>query len=340
MKPEYAFYYPGQYWRDADWIKNLVCFFDGVAMLVPEYMSDVQSFDDLPLAASLKEHNLLRIIRPEQVVDSQVAEGLAKVMFELIDSGALNSLIEDKADRSNFGSLSRSRLGFHGSEAIATDLLERLKERGLADDSTDGVSVPIHRLVRAMILVLLAQILRQEGDGMGITLSPATDQPTLVNALTELMTSGQRPHVPTSADVISFDVATVGVDMSRVPMDELLDYRRQNYTQHRDYILMVRQFARDLSAMDVDERKAKFEQREEELNVVAQKLRNNSRKAWNRYASFGLTLVGAVWAAHTSDPVVAVLTAASSVFGFSSSAKERGVYSYLFSTPRGQWTSY
>ena len=70
MRPEFAFYYPGQYWSDPDWIKNLVCFFDGVAMLVPEYMPDVQSFDDYPLAASLKERGLLRIIRPEQVVDS------------------------------------------------------------------------------------------------------------------------------------------------------------------------------------------------------------------------------------------------------------------------------
>ena len=336
MKPEFAFYYPGQYWQDADWIKNLVCFFDGVAMLVPEYMPDVRSFEDLPLAASLKEHDLLRIIRPEQVVDSQVAEGLAKVMFELIDSGALNSLIEDKADRSNFGSLSRSRLGFHGSDAIATDLLERLKERSLAGDSTDGVSVPIHRAVRAMILVLLAQLLRSEGDRMGITLSPATDQPELVNALTELMTSGQRPHQPTNADVISFDVATVGVDMSRVPLDELLDYRQQNYAKHRDYILMVRQFARDLSAMDAEERKAKFEQREEELNAAAQELRNISRSAWKRSASLGCSLVGAVWTAHTADPVTAALTAASAVYGFRSSAKECGVYSYLFSTPGGQ----
>ena len=337
MKPEFAFYYPGQYWRDADWIKNLVCFFDGVAMLVPEYMSDVKSFDDLPLAASLKEHDLLRIIRPEQVVDSQVAERLAKVIFELIDSGALNSLLADKEDRTSFGSLSRSRLGFYGNKAIATDLLDRLKERGLAGDSKDGVSVPIHGAVRAMILVLLAQILRSEGDGMGITLSPTTDQPELVNALTELMTSGQRPHRPTNADIIAFDIATVGVDMSRVPMDELLDYRRQNYSQHRDYILMVRQFAHDLSVMDTDERNAKFEQREEELNAAAQKLRNNSRNAWKRPASLGLCLSGLFWSAHTADPIPAILGAASAILGYDSRTYELGVYSYLFSTPGNQW---
>ena len=33
---ELGFYYPGQYWHDADWIKNLVLFFDGIAMLIPK----------------------------------------------------------------------------------------------------------------------------------------------------------------------------------------------------------------------------------------------------------------------------------------------------------------
>ena len=35
MKPDFAFYYPGQHWRNVNWIKNLVCFFDGIAMLIP-----------------------------------------------------------------------------------------------------------------------------------------------------------------------------------------------------------------------------------------------------------------------------------------------------------------
>ena len=42
MKPEVAFYYPGQYWYDADWIKNLILFFDGIAMLIPEYMETIE----------------------------------------------------------------------------------------------------------------------------------------------------------------------------------------------------------------------------------------------------------------------------------------------------------
>ena len=337
MKPEFAFYYPGQYWHDPDWIKNLVCFFDGVAILVPEYMPDVESFEDYPLAASLKEHGLLRIIRPEQVVDSHATAKLATAITGLIDSGALEPLLADRGNSTNFGSLSMSRLGFHGDRAIAEEILDRLKERGLADDSRDGVSVPMHGAVRAMILILLAQILRNAGDGMGITLSPATDRASLVNALTELITSGHGAGSPTSANVVAFDMATVGVDMSRVPMDELLDYRRQNYSQHRDYILMVRQFARELSLMESDERAARFEQREDELNDVAQKLRNSSRRAWKKPASLALSLVGAVWAGLTADPITGALAGASAIYGFSANDREAGVYSYLLSTPGSRW---
>ena len=169
---------------------------------------------------------------------------------------------------------------------------------------------------------------------MGITLSPATDQPQLVNALTDLITSDPRPAAPTNADVIAFDMATVGVDLSTVPLDELLDFRQQNHSQHRNYILTVRKFARELSAMDSDERADRFEQREEELNYLAQQLRNNSRKFWKKNASLAFSLAGMVWTAYTGNPVAAALATASAIFGFNPHGKETGVYSYLFSTPR------
>ena len=35
-----AFYYPGSFWNSAGWIKNLLLFFDGIALLVPTYMRD------------------------------------------------------------------------------------------------------------------------------------------------------------------------------------------------------------------------------------------------------------------------------------------------------------
>ena len=66
MKPDVAFYYPGQYWLNVDWAKNLICFFDGIAMLIPRYMEDSLRFDDYSIVSALKDHDLFHVIRPEE----------------------------------------------------------------------------------------------------------------------------------------------------------------------------------------------------------------------------------------------------------------------------------
>jgi hypothetical protein len=38
--PEVNFYYPNQFWQRGGGSKNLIWFFDGVGLLVPEYMQD------------------------------------------------------------------------------------------------------------------------------------------------------------------------------------------------------------------------------------------------------------------------------------------------------------
>ena len=89
MKPDVAFYYPGQYWLSADWIKNLILFFDGIAMLVPEYMEDHGSFDDFPIVYSLREHGLFHVIRPELSVGTEETEILVGALVDVIASGRL-----------------------------------------------------------------------------------------------------------------------------------------------------------------------------------------------------------------------------------------------------------
>jgi hypothetical protein len=84
------------------------------------------------------------------------------------------------------------------------------------------VSIPLQPAVRSLVLVLLAQILRPYGARMGLDLSPVTDRPNVVTALTELLSL---PDAPSTGSVVSFDMATVGVDFAPVPIDEVLDFR-------------------------------------------------------------------------------------------------------------------
>lgn len=156
MKPDVAFYYPGQHWYDADWIKNLVLFFDGIAMLIPKHMEDHGTFDDYPIISSLKEHALFHVIRPEEKIGAEETKELAEALLEIIVSGRLDHLTKESrrdAKHSSFGSLSMSRLGYYGDVELADFIFQELKARGLADDSADGVTIPMHRTGKSVIVV-------------------------------------------------------------------------------------------------------------------------------------------------------------------------------------------
>ena len=333
MKPDFAFYYPGQHWRDVGWIKNLVCFFDGIAMLMPYGMPNPLRQDDEPVTWALEEHGLIRSIRPEEVIDEKATEALAQAFNEIISSGRLDHLIKRGAQntkKADFETLAKAKLGVHINEELANSIFQKLESRHLAYDLGDGIAIAMNRTILALVLVLLAHILKPKGENMGITLSPATDQRKVINVLGGIL----KPELPTPAvgDIVSFDMAKVGVDLGIVPMDEVLDFRKENYRQHRDYILSVRAFARELSLMPPDEREARFEQRQEELKALSHDLRRIYRSSWNTRLSFGLGLAGAAWAATQGDPIAGALTALVAVSTLiPDEPTEVECYSYLIS---------
>lgn len=324
-RPEFAFYYPNPYWYNSNWVKNLILFFDGIAMLIPDYMEDHSRLDDLAVIQGLKEHNLFQVVRPETTVDAKATEKLVESMIDILISGALDNLASRNSD---FGSLSMSRLGYLGDETLAQLLFEELKKKNLARDSEDGVSIPMHGRVRALILVLLAHILRPAGDSLGIELSPATDQPNLVNTMTEILSL---PNTPSASNVVLFDMNIVGTDLSAIPIDEILSFRQENYVLHRNYSLSVRRFVRELSAMPEGERTPAFELRQEELNDIANEIRRASRSAWKKPSTFALGLAGAAWTLTTGDVVGALLASSSAILAAEKGEKvDTGAYSFLF----------
>lgn len=328
-RPEVAFYYPNQYLHDPDWVKNLILFFDGIGMLIPNYMQEHSRLDDLAIITGLREHRLFHVIEPETVVDKDATRELVSKLKDIIDSGVLNEL---SSEPSSFGSISMSRIGFYGDPELAEAILEELKSRGLAKDTEDGgYSIPIHRTVRSLILILLAHILRPQGQKQGLDLSPATDRPSLVQALGELVSVSSISTTPAVNDIIAFDMNTVGVDLESTPIDEVLAFRKEHYSEHRNYTLSVREFVHELSRMDSKERVQAFEARQEELESIASDLRKLARRVWQKPASFALSLTGV--ALSTENPLATVFTAAGALVGLTGSSNkvETGVYSYLFS---------
>jgi hypothetical protein len=131
---EIAYYYPNPMWDRGDWIKNLILFFDGVALLVPDYLKEKPRYVDPAIVEGLEQNKLLHILEPETVVDAAATEQLAAVLEEIIASGSFNAIGEG----TDFHELSMSRLGYFGNETVATKLFDELKKRGLARDSKDG----------------------------------------------------------------------------------------------------------------------------------------------------------------------------------------------------------
>ena len=331
MQPDFAFYYPGQRFQNVDWIKNLICFFDGIAMLIPEDMPDYRDRHAEETVLALEAHELFRVIRPEEVVDRKATQALAEAFGKIIDSGRLDPLVSRRYENprsSAFDTLAKAKLGLHSDQELANSIFQELRSRGLADDLGDDVYVAVDKTVLVLILTLLAHILKSKVEG--ITLSPATDKRDIVEVLCGILEPESAP--PTAGDVISFDMDRVGVNLNGVPMDEVLDFRRENYYKHRDYILSVRAFARELSHMPSDEREARFEQRQEELKALSHDLRRIYRSSWNTRLPFALGLAGAAWAATQGDPIAGALTALAAVSTLiPGEPTEVECYSYLIS---------
>jgi hypothetical protein len=322
---ELAFYYPNFVWYRGDWIKNLILFFDGIALLVPNYMKDRPERSDPAIVEGLKQHGLLYIIEPEKAIDKAATEKLATALTNIIGSGVLDHLAKEETA---FHELSMSRLGYYGDERLAEMIFHQLKQRGLAKQSEDGVSIPMHPMIRSAILVLLAQILRPYGAMIDAELSPATDVPQFVEALSEVL--GAKPE-PSIGAVVEFDLNTVGVDLGPVAIDEVLQFRKENLSAHRQYCLSARKFAQELSHMPENERKSAFDLRQSELDDIASDLRKRSRQTWRKPASFVLTLAGAAITAASGHPIAAALALGAKALGSDGAEMPNGgPYSYLF----------
>jgi hypothetical protein len=325
-----AFYYPGPIWRRPDQIKNLVLFFDGIALLVPEYMADRIETIDPPLVTGLREHGLLDVLHPEVMVDSPATEALATQLTDIIATGQLDHLADSTV---RFEALSMSRMGWYGDPDLARMLFEELRARGLARETEDGVSVPMHPLVRNLVLVLLSQILRATGRQQRLDLSPTTDSPEIQAALRDVLGV---PAMPSAGHVVSLDLEVVGVDLRPVAIEEALAFRAEHGEGYRAYARGLRAVVRELAAAEEDQRDAILRDRTEALKDAAAGLRETARGRLAKAAKgagLALGLAGAVWAAaHGNDALGALLAGGGALAGAVPSGQPQtaDAFSYLF----------
>lgn len=110
----------------------------------------------------------------------------------------------------------------------------------------------------------------------------------------------------------------MGVDLVPVPIDEVLDFRRQHFAEHRNYCLSARRFAHELSTMDEAERKVAFDLRQAELEALEET------------SSLRVDSYGCSYHACGRPSVGRCLTMSATALNFASAQKPAmGAYSYL-----------
>lgn len=340
--PELAYYYPEPYWlaHESSWVKSLLLFFDGVAILLPNYMHGRELVADPSLAEPLRERALLRVLEPEWFVDEQLSNRLAEGMVELITQGAFDHSVahpfaELSMSRMGFAELSSSRMGAR-HKGVFEMIHEELKGRGLALDSQDGASIPLREDVRLAYLLLLAQEARQAGQRHGYDLHPTTNGRGAEAAVRSFL---ELDPMPSRQDVVHFDLETVSIDLEAVPLDEVLDFRRQHADEHRGYLIILRRFVGEISTADPSDRHRLMDQRQRELSEQARSLKRVALSAFGRpptVAGFALGLTGAAWALASGDPIPAGLGALGALTPLLPQRETGSAYSYIFRAHR-QW---
>jgi len=322
------------YWRhyESDSVKSLLLFFEGIALLVPNYMSERPFIEDPALAEALADQGLLRILSPETLVDSEITQSLADLFERLFSAGAF-----DRLDRNRpLLALSGSRLGLTADPAVMTPLLDELTARGLANHSQDGVSVPIHEDIRALVLATLGQLLRRPGEALGYSLQPLGQEPRFVRALMNTLDSAP---MPTAGRVVTSDLAEVTLDLTSVPLEDVLEFRAEHGKAYRAYARDLRAFVRDVANVDAGEVDSAFADRRDALKDAADELHRLARTAWRRpMAGFSLGISGAALGLATGNPVGAGIAFAGGLLGLKRQADPGSAYIYLFEAHR-RWSA-
>ena len=326
-----AYYYPAPYWGhdDSDWAKSLLLFFDQLAILLPGYMYGRHTAADPTLVGPLEERGLLQVIEPDDWVDESMANELAEILVELLTDGAFDDLPRD----GYFHELSYSRMGYGVDVELADFLIDDLQARDLARPSGDGVSVPLQPTLRKAILVILGQLSRARGSRAGLAVHPTTNAHDAIEDLIEILS---RKRMPSAGRIVAFDLEPVSLDLSSIPLDDVLQFRAERRDAHRAYMRDLQRFMVELAAAGLgEEREGLLLERRQLIADAAHDIRRSTSSAFRKnLRSWSLGLAGAAWSLGTGDPIGAALGAYGLLTGRTGDRPTITAYSYLFSIQR------
>src|SRR3954447_2665716 len=293
---EFAFYHP---WPPIDnrslsgWTKTMLLFFDGVAILAPPEVADSVVERDESTMLPLAESGLLQTLDPAEMIDEATADAILEFLFavstdpyeDMMSRERLFNYVDEPLEER--GIIFRNRLAAssrlpEATRSLAEMLWAELRARGLVSEPLDDGSVRAQKRFWGIYEAFLAYTLRPQGRNRGLDLYPATDDARMVRAFMGLLNVDRHPS---AGHVVAFDLEQVAIDLSHTPLDEVLAFRQQYGAQYRSYAANLRRFVNEVSALEADERRQRYQERRSELADAADELARFSRKSWRQPAA-------------------------------------------------------
>lgn len=337
MLSRVAFHYP---WPPIDghlisaWLKTMSLFFDGVAVLAAPAEHDLLIAGQEETIYPLHDARLLHILDPDDIIDRSAARALIDFVLQLatsIEEESIRSgrILEDLALLRD--TWSRPRALDEQERAASRLVWKELQRRGLASDFRADDAIYVEPDKWRQILAFLAQAVKPAGRRIGLDLQPATDDKSMIDNF-PVVRGRQRLS---EGDVVAFDIEQVALDMSNVPMSDLLEFREDHGSDYRAYARSIQRFALEVSELPSEDRTSAFLRRRDELADEADHLRNLARTWWRQpAASVGLGLIGTGVSASIGQWAPAALALLTGIVGAQSKPPTSGMYSYLFTAQR------
>ena len=308
---------------------------------------------DPVLAQPLMERGLLTNFPPGSWLDEESSELLAGTLLELVRK-EVRLPYPNQGDKGYHTTYRQLLSGHWGSDAApkAADMFHReLLRRGLVSESRKNQRVvQMHPAVRLLVLTVFVRILeacvRRSSD---VRLQPITDNVRLAfehaSSIGDYLSNrdynhhgnehgwilNNYPDVRGTAMILGTDLQAVGLDLSHVPLDEVLDFRREQGQHYRAYARSLHSFLENVRFRTDQGYQTALAQRQEQIVDMADDLRRRGRKAFGRNSIVTtLSLAGATWTAIHGDPIGAVLAAVGAMAGVKSEEIPVNSYSYLF----------
>lgn len=340
---DYLYYATGWIWPEeyAGKIKSLLLFFDGVTLSLPEELLPGVIDRSPALAQPLFEKQMLINLPPEDSLTPASSSQLARALTQWIHDNPGDHGI-------SFHERPLTITSAHWGERTdrqitnARRFTEKMQHMGLARATGElwELSPQVHLLVLMAYCHSLQESIAERSE---LTLQPVLDGQAarwppqrLFEAITRCTNPrGLSRQRRSAVQVIESDWHEVGVDLTNVPLDEILDFRAEHREGFSSYTHGLRNLILSTGQLNDEQFAAELRVRAEQISEEAASLRKVTRRAFGQTAAATvLALCGATWTATQGDLIGALFATASAGVGFARPSRPVTAYSYFFDIDR------